>query len=59
MVQFIIATGKLHLSDEPAILGGSRIEVNDTHGVVLAIFADVEQRDVSEAFWRGLHRHTR
>ena len=59
VVQLIIAAGKIGLPDEPPVLGGTRIEVNDAHGVVLSILAGVEQRDISEAFWRGLHRHAR
>ena len=59
MMQLIIAAGKIRLPDEPAILGGTRIEVNDAHGVALSILADVEQSDISEAFRRGLHRHAR
>jgi hypothetical protein len=56
-MQLIITTTKINLPDEPTVFGGIRIEINDAHGVVLAILADVEQSDVSEAFWRGLHRH--
>jgi len=47
------------LPDETAIFGGTRIEVNHTHGVALSIVPDVEQRYVSKAFWRGLHCHAR
>src|ERR671925_126695 len=58
MVQLIIAAGKIHLPDELAIFRGTRIEVNYTHGVALSILPDVEQRDVSETLWGGLHGHT-
>jgi hypothetical protein len=58
-MKLIITTAKIHLPDEPAILGRIGIKVNDTHGVVLSILAVVEQRDVSQAFRRGLHRHAR
>jgi hypothetical protein len=57
MVQLIIAARKFHLPDETAIFGGTRLEVNDAHSVALSILADVEQRHISEALWRGLHRH--
>jgi len=53
------AAWKICLPDEPPILGGTRIEVNDSHGITLSIFAGVEQSDVCEAFCRGLHRHAR
>jgi hypothetical protein len=42
MVELIIATWKFHLPDEPTILGGTRIEINDTHSVVLTTLASVE-----------------
>jgi hypothetical protein len=59
MVQLIVAARKIDLPDETAIFGGTQIEVNHTHGVALSIVPDVEQRDVSKAFWRGLHCHAR
>jgi hypothetical protein len=59
MVQLIIAAGKIQLPDEMAIRGGSRININHAHGIALSTAPDVEQRDVSDAFWRGLHCHAR
>src|SRR6516165_10727252 len=59
MVQFIVGAGKIHLTNELAIFGGTRLEVNHTHGVAMSIVTDVEERDVGEAFWRGLHCHPR
>jgi hypothetical protein len=57
-MQFIITTAKVHLPDEPPIPRGTRIKVNDAHGVVLSILAVVEQRYISKALWGGLHRHS-
>jgi hypothetical protein len=57
MVQLIIAARKIHLPDEPAIFGRTRIKINHTHGIALSVARNVEQRDVSETFWRGLHCH--
>ena len=59
VVQLIIAAWKICLPDEPPILGGTRIEVNDSHSIALSILAGVEQSDICEAFWRGLHCHAR
>jgi hypothetical protein len=59
VVQLIITTWKICLPDELPISGGTRIEVNDTHGIALSILAGVEQRDICEACWWGLHRHPR
>jgi hypothetical protein len=42
VVQFIIAAGKICLPDEPPILRGTRIEVDDPHGIALSILAGVE-----------------
>ena len=57
VMQLIIASRKICLPDESPILGGIRIEVNDAHRIALSILAGVEQGDVGEPFWRGLHRH--
>src|SRR6202521_3379091 len=59
VMQLVIVVGKITLADELAISGGTRIDVNNAHGVALPILADVEQRDVGDAFRRGLHRHAR
>jgi hypothetical protein len=59
MVQLIVASRKIDLPDETAIFWGTGIEVNHTHGVALSIVPDVEQCDVSNAFWWGLHCHAR
>ena len=37
VVQLIIAAWKVRLPDEPPVFGGTRIEVNDAHGVALSI----------------------
>jgi hypothetical protein len=58
VVQFIVAAEKIGLPHEPAILRGTWVEVNHAHGVVLSILARVQQRDVSQTFRLGLHRHT-
>jgi hypothetical protein len=58
VVQLIIAAGKVRLPDEPPIFRGTRIEVNDAHGVALSILARVEQCDIGKAFWPSLHRHS-
>jgi hypothetical protein len=58
VVQLIIAAWKVRLPDEPPIFGGTRIEVNNAHGVALSILARVEQCDIGKAFWRGLHGHS-
>src|SRR5579871_1911699 len=36
-----------------------RIDIDNAHGVMFSILADVQQRDVSDVFRRGLHRHAR
>jgi hypothetical protein len=59
VVQLIIAAGKIRLPDESPISRGTRIEVNHPHGIALSILAGVEQSDICEAFWRGLHGHAR
>jgi hypothetical protein len=59
VVQLIIAAWKICLPNEPAVSRGTRIEVNHSHGIALSILAGVEQSDICEAFWRGLHRHAR
>jgi hypothetical protein len=59
MVQLIVAARKVDLPDQPAILGGSRIDVNHTHGVALSIVPDVEKCHIREVFWRSLHCHAR
>jgi hypothetical protein len=56
-MQLIVAAAKIHLPDEPAILGRFGIKVNDAHGVVLFILAIIKQRDISQAFGWRLHRH--
>jgi hypothetical protein len=50
MMQFVVASGKVYLTDEPVIFRGAGIEIDHAHGVELSIRPDVEQRDVSEAF---------
>jgi hypothetical protein len=57
-MQLIVATAEIHLPDDPAILGRIGVKVNDAHVVVLSILAVVKQCNISEAFWRGLHRHS-
>src|SRR6266404_5105126 len=59
VMQLVIVVGKFYLADELTISGRTRIDVDDAHGIALPILADVEQRDVCDAFRRGLHRHTR
>jgi hypothetical protein len=34
------------------------MKINDAYTVVLSILAVVEQRHVTKAFWRGLHRRS-
>jgi hypothetical protein len=58
-MELIITTAKIHQPDDPSILGRIGIKVNDAHTVVLSILAVIEQRYISKAFWRGLHRHSR
>ena len=53
MMQFIVDTAKIHLSDEPAVLGRIGMKINDAYTVVLSILAVVEQRHISKAFWRA------
>jgi hypothetical protein len=59
VVQFVISAREICLPDEPPIFGGTRIKVDDSHGIALSILAGVEQSDICEAFWRGLHCHAR
>src|ERR1700730_14298479 len=59
VMQLVIVVGKINLTDELAISGGPRIDVDNAHGVAPPILTDVEQRDVGDAFRRGLHRHAR
>jgi hypothetical protein len=59
MVQLVVAARKIDLPDQTAIFGGTRIKVNHAHGIALSSVPDVEQRNVSKAFWRGLHCHAR
>src|ERR1700692_3021740 len=59
VMQLVIVVRKIYLADELAISGGTRIDVNNAHGVALPIPANVEQRDVGDAFRRRLHRHAR
>jgi hypothetical protein len=58
-MQLVIAVGKLHLAEELTVSGGTRLEVNDSHGVTLAVLAHIEQSNVSDVFRRGFHRHAR
>jgi len=57
VVQLIITAWEIRLPDESPISRGTRIEVNHSHGIALSILAGVEQSDICEAFWWGLHRH--
>src|ERR1700731_937474 len=59
VMQLVIVVGKIYLADELAISGGTRIDVDNAHGVALPILADVEQRVLGDAFRRGLHGHAR
>ena len=59
MVELVVPAGEVHLSDQPAKFRRLRIDVHDAHGVTLAGRADVEQRDICQAFRGGLHRHRR
>jgi hypothetical protein len=42
MMQFVITAGKIHLPNQAAIFGGSRIKVDNAHGVALSIVPNVE-----------------
>src|SRR6185503_18682860 len=59
VMQFVVAVWKIHLAYQLAVIWGFRLELDDAHGVALSVSVDVEQRDVREALWRGLHRHDR
>ncbi len=58
-MQFVVIIREIHLADELAIPGGTRIDVDDAHSVPLPTLADVKQSDVSDTFRRCLHRHAR
>src|SRR5438445_490356 len=55
--QLIIVARKIHLADDLAISGRMQIDINYAYGVAFPILADVQQRDVSDVFRRGLHCH--
>jgi hypothetical protein len=55
VMKLIVATAKIHLPNELAILGRIGIKINDAHGVVLSIRAIVEERDIRQALSRSLH----
>ena len=57
VVQLIISAWKICLPDEPPIFGRVSVEVDHSHGIALSILAGVEQGNVCEAFWWGLHCH--
>jgi hypothetical protein len=57
VMQLIVTTAKIHLADDPAVLGRIGMKINDTYTVVLSILAVVEQRYIGKAFWRSLHGH--
>src|SRR5207237_9038568 len=59
VMQLVIVVGKIHLADDLAVSGRTRIDVDNAHSVTFPIFADVEQTDVGAALPRGLHRHAR
>src|ERR1700728_3906166 len=59
VMQLVIIAGKIYLGDELTISGRMRIDIDKAHGVVFPILADVQQRDVSDVFRRGLDRHPR
>jgi hypothetical protein len=56
-MQLIITTAKIHLADDPAVLGRIGMKINDAYTVVFSILAVVEQRYIGKAFWRSLHGH--
>jgi hypothetical protein len=58
-MQLIIVVGKIHLAEELTISGGTRLDVDNAHGIALPTVADVKQSDVSDAFRCCLHRHAR
>src|SRR4029077_3596996 len=57
VMQLVIVVGEIYLANELAIYGGTRIDIDNAYGVALTILADVEQRDVGDAFRLGLHPH--
>ena len=59
MVQLVISARKICLPDEPPVLGGTEVEVDDSHSIALSILAGVEQSDICEPFCWGLHCHAR
>jgi hypothetical protein len=59
VVQLIVAAKEIGLTDQPAIVRGTRVQVNDAHGIVLSIAAGIQQRDIRQTLWRSLHCHAR
>jgi hypothetical protein len=59
VVQLIITAREICLPHKTPVLGGARIEVDDSHSIALSILADVEQSNVCEPFCWGVHCHAR
>jgi hypothetical protein len=57
VMQLVVAVGKICLTDELAVCGGSRIQIDHPYGVRLPVLADVEHRDIRQALGRRLHGH--
>src|SRR5205807_10072820 len=57
VMQLIIVARKIHLADDLAKSGRMLIDINNAYGVAFPVLADVQQRDVSDVFRRGLHCH--
>ena len=54
VMQLIITTAKIHLADDPAVLGRIGMEINDAYTVVLSILAVVEQRHIKQGVLAAL-----